>query len=90
MDVRTQSGDVFVLDENKILIYGSHGIELCLNQRNLDVAREARKTMACLKDQDTKDVRFTVGYLESNESFRFEPTKGERIEVKAWLLVDKV
>lgn len=90
MDVRTESGDVYMLDENRILVYGSGGIELQLGQRNLEVLRGVAKTLNCVKDTDSKDRRFTVGYDILSKKFRFEPFHGEVVRVDAWNILPEI
>lgn len=84
MDVSTSAGDVYFLDENRILIYGEQGITLQLSQRNLQVLDRVYKTLDCVKDNDAKDRRFTVAYSPERHDFRFEPIKGDQVRCPAW------
>ncbi len=91
MDVRTQPGDVYELHPNCIILYGDGGIALTLNQRNIETLRQVVKTQDCVKDNDSKDRRFTVAYNHSTERFRFEPFKGTGpIYVEGWAILPEI
>lgn len=90
MDTKTESGDVFVLDAERILVYGMAGIVLKLGQRNLETLRSVAKTQSCVKDTDMADRRFTVAYNEQLQSFRLEVNGGETVRVAAWLIVPDI
>jgi hypothetical protein len=84
MDTRTTSGDIYIMDENTTLVYGSRGIELSLTSRNVEVLRNVKLTQESAKDQDGKDRRFMVGYDAAQDMFRFEPNRGEIVHCPAW------
>lgn len=90
MDVRTEAGDVFELDAERILIYGMCGIALKLGQRNLDTMRRVARTQECVKDTDMSDRRFTVAYDQLSVRFRFEIVGGEVLRVEAWQILPEV
>lgn len=90
MDTRTESGDVYELTPNCILVYGSGGIELRLTQRNLDTLRNAAKSSDVQKDSDGKDRKFSVIYESTMDQFIIEPNKGEVVRVPTWMILPEL
>lgn len=86
MDVSTAPGDIYFLEPQLALVYGSCGIELQLNGRNIANAARARKTHEVIRDQDAKGRRFNVRWDDTAREIVFEPTKGEMVRSPEWML----
>jgi hypothetical protein len=86
MDVSTAAGDIYFLESNLALVYGSCGIELRLNARNLANIERARKTLEIIRDSDSKDRRFNVRFDDVLREIVFEPIKGEMVRSPEWMI----
>lgn len=84
MNVKTASGDVYVISPDIILLYGDAGIELRLNQRNLQTLERVRNSLECVKDADVKGRRFTVAYNGQLDDYRFDLDSGTQVRSPAW------
>jgi len=90
VSLATQPGDVYVLDQNQILIYGNQGIALRISQRNIASFQAAMQSRNAVKDRDIKDRSFSVRYDTETETFEVAVLRGDRVYVNAELLVQRL
>ena len=88
VDVRTAPGDVYFLEDDVLLVYGSQGIELRLNSRNLANVMRARTTLEVVRDEDAKRRRFNVRWDDTMREIIWEPAKGETVRTPEWMLFE--
>lgn len=86
VDTRTAPGDIFFLETSVALVYGTTGIELRLNSRNLANVERAYKTGETIRDTDDKLRRYNVRFDKDTREIVFEPNKGEIVRTPEWIL----
>lgn len=88
VDTRTAPGDIFFLSPSQANVYGTTGIELRLNSRNLANVERAYKTGETIRDADEKVRRFNVRFDSETREIVFEPTKGEIVRSPEWMIFE--
>ena len=88
LQIKNRPGDVYVLDSDRILVYGHRGIALTLSSKNLDVVLETMETPKSQKDCDRRGVRYTLSFRR--EKFIFDITRGPQLEVDAHEFITKL